>query len=104
MTTTQQYHMIETINNLTKKMTTIKTSISLNQNIWTHLKTYQNRSSVINKALELFFSREERIKKADEDYWNNIEKSLRTGDGAYASLNPKQETITKETLTKKLWN
>lgn len=82
----------------------MKTSVSLQTSVWDQLQHYQNRSSVINKALELFFSREKALEKADQEYWDNIETSLRSGDGVYIALNPKSEEITEEILEQKLWN
>ena len=58
----------------------------------------------MNKALELFFAREKSLSTADQAYWEKIEASLRSGDGAYVSLNPKNEKITNDLLEQKLWN
>jgi hypothetical protein len=85
-------------------LTTHKTSISLTIPIWNKLKNIRNRSSVINKALDFYFTYEDSLKQAEQDYWQKIEKSLRGHNDEYFSINPNQETITPDLLEKKLWN
>lgn len=84
--------------------TTIKSSVSIHISIWKRLKKYKNRSGLINKALELYFDREEQLNKADQEYWANVEKSLRRKDGEYISINPNGKKLTKELIKKKLWS
>jgi len=83
--------------------TTIKSSISLQKSVWKKLKKYRNRSGVINDALEMYFNRAETLEKADNEYWEKVEQSLRGNTGEYVALNPNGEKITEELLEKNLW-
>ena len=84
--------------------TTVKSIISIQISIWNRLKKHKNRSALINKALEFYFDREEKLNKADQEYWMNVEQSLKSNDGEYVSINPKGEKISKELLEEKLWS
>jgi len=84
------------------KTTTHKISVSLQDKIWENLSKYKNRSFVINQALEFFFDKEDKLKKAEEEYWQGVLSSVRD-NGNYESLNPSQENINEELLEEKLW-
>ncbi len=84
--------------------TTVKTSVSLKTSLWDRLKKCDNKSQIINTALEMFFDREKFLKKADQEYWKQVEASLRSGDGEYISLNPGGRKLTQKDLDEKLWN
>lgn len=83
---------------------TVKTSISLQKNIWQLLSKYRNRSSVINEALDLYFQRKEMLKQADKEYWENVERSLKGENSDYISLNSNGEELDEELLNQKLWS
>ena len=84
--------------------TTIKTSVSLQKSLWNSLSKFKNKSSVINKALEMYFDKQAFLEEADQVYWSNVEKSLKGKNNEYVSINPKQEEITEELLNNTLWN
>lgn len=86
-----------------KSDTTVKTSISLPKDLWKKIQNRKNRSHIISNALFFYLDKEESLKKAEEEYWQKVEESLRGGDGNYSSINPKHEEITDELLEETLW-
>ena len=85
-------------------MSSIKSSVSFQPGVWKKLKKSRNRSALINSALELYFDRVESLKKADKEYWDMVENSLKGKDGSYKSVNPNGEKITDELLDNTLWS
>ena len=53
-----------------------KTSFSVLPENWKELLKAKNKSSVVNEALSFYFNYQEKIKKTENIYWENIEKSL----------------------------
>ncbi len=47
-----------------------KTSVSIKKNNWDRLKEMKNKSTVINKALQIYFEREEYLQDAEEKFWD----------------------------------
>lgn len=84
--------------------TTIKTSVSLQKPVWKLLKTATNKSRIVNEALEMYFDKQEFLQKADNQYWNNVQKSLTGKTGEYTSLNPNSKLLQEKHLEDKLWN
>ncbi len=88
-------------------MTAIKTSISLDPDIWTQIKDLKNRSSIINQALAYFLSHkkplENHLKKAEKDYWDNVAWHIENNTGEYFNLNEPGKTLTQKDLDEKLW-
>lgn len=82
---------------------TVKSSVSFRLNVWKKLKKVRNRSALIHNALELYFDRMESLKKADQEYWDMVEKSLKGKNGEYIRVNKKNEEISDELLENTLW-
>ena len=85
------------------KTNTHKISVSVQSKIWKDLSKHKNRSFVINKALEFFFDKEEKIKQAEEKYWEEVLSSLSGKSDNYKLLNPNKEKINSKLLEKNLW-
>lgn len=83
--------------------TSYKTSISLQAHVWELLKQYQNRSSVINEALEIFFDRKTSLDQAEKTYWDKVHQSIQGNSGDYTALNNKNKPVTDEMLDEALW-
>ena len=83
--------------------TTIKTSVSIEKSLWKLISKYKNKSGVINKALAIFFDKEQFLKKAEDLYWENVKESLKNKTGEYIMLNEKGKKLKKEDIRKKLW-
>ncbi len=84
--------------------TRIKTSVSLQKPIWEFLKKFENKSLVINQAVELYMDKQKFMQKADEAYWKKVENSLQQNTGEYFSINQNGENIDENLLNEKLWN
>ena len=82
---------------------THKISVSVQDKIWKNLSKHKNRSFIINQALEFFFDKEEKIKQAEEKYWEKVLSSLSGKNNNYDSLNPNKEKINHNLLEEKLW-
>ena len=82
---------------------TIKTSASIKLPLYNLLKKSDNKSKVINDALEIYFSREKMLKKSENEYWQNVSDNLSNGLGNYISLNAKKQ-LNKKDLAEKLWS
>ena len=54
----------------TLKQPSVKASITIKQNLFHKLERFNNKSKIINEALDIYFAREEYLKKAEEDFWN----------------------------------
>ena len=54
----------------TIKQPSVKASITIRQNLFHKLEKFNNKSKIINEALDIYFAREEYLKKAEEDFWN----------------------------------
>lgn len=84
-------------------LSTIKTSVSLHKDLWTRLKCCRNKSGIMNEALSLYFSREENLKNAENEYWEKVENSIASGNKEYMSLNEDGGEINADTLENILW-
>lgn len=84
-------------------LSTVKTSVSLQKDLWTKLKSSRNKSGIMNEALALYFSREENLKNAENEYWRKVEKSIISGNKEYILLNEAGGEINADTLEDLLW-
>ena len=85
-------------------MSAIKTSITVDENNWKRLKNQKNRSRIINAALDLYFSRESFFKKAEKDFWNEVDASLSGRNQDFFLLSKGDEELTDDVLESRLWN
>lgn len=90
----------------TIKQPSVKASITIKQNLFHKLERFNNKSKIINEALDIYFAREEYLKKAEEDFWN---KKIRLGlqdveNWNTIKINPNWEEITKDLIKKALWS
>lgn len=83
-----------------------KKTISLKSNIYDKLSKYpiKNKSSIINEALDLYFRKQEAIKLANKQFWEEeINSSLNDyKNWKFETINPHNEKITNELLEKNL--
>lgn len=88
-------------------MSTVKTSVSINSEIWEKLKNSKNRSQIINQSLSLYYNREDFLKKhleeAEKAYWDNVHFHLENETGEYFHLNEPGQPLTQKDLDEKLW-
>lgn len=90
----------------TLKKPSVKASITIKQNLFNKLERFNNKSKIINEALDIYFAREEYLKKAEEDFWN---EKIRLGlqdveNWNTIKINPNWEEITDELIKKALWS
>ena len=90
----------------TIKQPSVKASITIKQNLFHKLERFNNKSKIINEALDIYFAREEYLKKAEEDFWN---EKIRLGlqdveNWNTIKINPNGEEITDELIKKALWS
>ena len=90
----------------TLKQPSVKASITIKQNLFHKLERFNNKSKIINEALDIYFAREEYLKKAEEDFWN---EKIRLGlqdveNWNTIKINPNGEEITKDLIKKSLWS
>ncbi len=90
----------------TIKQPSVKASITIRQNLFHKLEKFNNKSKIINEALDIYFAREEYLKKAEEDFWN---EKIRLGlqdveNWNTIKINPNGEEITDELIKKALWS
>jgi len=52
---------------------TYKRTFTLKKTLSDRLNNYKNKSKIINQALNLYFQREDYIKKAEKDFFDSIE-------------------------------
>ena len=81
----------------------VKTSVSIDPVIWSHLRKEKNKSYIINKALAFFYDKEKFIVKAEKEYWNTVLHSLEKGNGEYLSINQNNTKVTQSKLDETLW-
>ncbi len=83
---------------------TIKSSFTIRWDLFKKLNFFPNRSKIVNDALNIYFERNEYLKKAEEKFWEEKIwmwiKDVENGD--IYSINPNGEKITKEILNKAL--
>ncbi len=63
----------------------------------------RKKSTIINEALELYFSRQEALEKAEYEWMQEYLRPALEDPVSYA-INPNGEKITKELLEKNLWS
>ncbi len=83
-----------------------KTSVSIKKNLRDKLSWTKNRSDIINKALNLYFDRENLLQKTKENFlYNSIEKWLNDiKHWEIIALNPHNEQINDKLLEETLWS
>ena len=85
--------------------TVYKTSISIKNSNWEKIKDEKNKSSIINKALDLFYHHREYLEKANQVYWENLAEEWLNDIKSWntITLNPNNEKITRKMIKDKLW-
>lgn len=88
------------------KQNSIKSSFTIKKNIFNRLALSSNKSRVVNEALSIYFERNDYMKKAEEEYWNEkIRAWLRDVENwDTVVINPNGEKLTKELIKKALWS
>jgi hypothetical protein len=54
----------------TLKNNSIKSSFTIKPDLFKRLDTFKNKSKIINEALYIYFEKNDYLKKAEENYWN----------------------------------
>ncbi len=85
--------------------TVYKTSVSIKKCNWQKIKNEKNKSSIINKALDLFFDYKDHLLKSDNNYWKSLVQDwledIKKWD--IITINPKNEKISRKMIKDKLW-
>jgi hypothetical protein len=67
-----------------------KKSFTLKSDIYNRLALHKNKSLVVNEALKLYFHKEDYLKQAETDFWEDqiksSEKDYKKGD--FYTINP----------------
>jgi len=61
----------------TLKSNSIKTSVTIKSDLFKRLDTFKNKSKIINDALAIYFEKNDYLKKAEEDYWNQKKATVK---------------------------
>lgn len=88
------------------KQKAVRNSFTLKPENFKKLSNYKNKSLLVNKALELYFSREKALAEADEKWLKNTIKEAQEeiARGDTIAINPNWGKITDEMLENTLWN
>ncbi len=86
-------------------MKTAKRSFSIRIENSQRLDSYENKSTIVDKALDLFFSHQEHMKKAEESFFRKqIEMGISdVRAGRTVRMNPNGENMTREMIKSALW-
>ncbi len=87
------------------KANKVKSSFTIRPDLYKRLKSIKNSSSVVNEALAIYFEKNDYLKQAEEEYWNEkIKAGLKDIENwdTY-KLNPNWEIIDSQLLNEKLW-
>jgi len=92
--------------NPAQKEKAVRNSFTLKPENFKKLSAYKNKSLLVNKALELYFSREKALAEADNKWLKQTIKEAQEeiARGDYTIINPGWWDITDEMLEKTLWS
>ncbi len=87
------------------KTLSVKRSFTIKEDLDRALEGFDNKSEVVNAALSIYFERAGFLESAEDAFWK---KKIEAGfldiqNGRVKTLNPNNEKITKESLSKALW-
>ncbi|MCT4617673.1 MAG: hypothetical protein N4A38_05695 [Candidatus Gracilibacteria bacterium] len=84
----------------------VRNSFTLKPKNFKKLSQYKNKSLLVNKALELYFSREKALQDADDKWLRKTIKEAQEeiARGEYTIINPNGGDITDEMLEETLWS